>query len=46
MEAWGAESGHIEVTVRDAVAVVTPRWPDRLNALTAGRPCSPAAAPW
>jgi hypothetical protein len=36
MEAWGAESGHIEVTVRDAVAVVTLRRPDRLNALTAG----------
>src|SRR5260370_29724294 len=36
MKAWGAESGHIEVTVRDAVAVVTLRRPDRLNALTAG----------
>src|SRR5258708_982016 len=36
MEAWGAESGHIEVTVRDAVAVVTLGRPDRLNALTAG----------
>jgi enoyl-CoA hydratase len=36
MEAWGAESGHIEVTVRDAVAVVTLRRPDLLNALTAG----------
>jgi enoyl-CoA hydratase/carnithine racemase len=36
MAAWGAESGHIEVTVQDAVAVVTLRRPDRLNALTAG----------
>jgi enoyl-CoA hydratase/carnithine racemase len=35
MAAWGAESGHIEVAVRDAVAVVTLRRPDRLNALTA-----------
>src|SRR5260370_9974202 len=35
-KAWGAESGHIEVTVRDAVAVVTLGRPDRLNALTAG----------
>jgi enoyl-CoA hydratase len=36
MKAWGAESGHIEVTVRDAVAVITLGRPDRLNALTAG----------
>lgn len=35
MAAWGAESGHIEVVVQDAVAVVTLRRPDRLNALTA-----------
>jgi enoyl-CoA hydratase/carnithine racemase len=35
MAAWGAESGFIEVTVREAVAVVTLRRPDRLNALTA-----------
>lgn len=32
---WGAESGHIDVAVRDAVAVVTLRRPDKLNALTA-----------
>lgn len=36
MAAWGAESGHIEVAVPDAVAVVTLQRPDRLNALTAG----------
>jgi enoyl-CoA hydratase/carnithine racemase len=36
MAAWGAESGHVEVTVRNAVAVVTLARPDRLNALTAG----------
>ena len=36
MAAWGAESGHIEVGVQDAVAVVTLRRPERLNALTAG----------
>jgi len=35
MAAWGTESGHIEVTVQDAVAVVTLRRPHRLNALTA-----------
>ena len=35
MAAWGAESGHIDVTVREAVAVVTLRRPERLNALTA-----------
>ena len=35
MAAWGAESGHIEVTVRSAVALVTLRRPERLNALTA-----------
>ncbi len=34
--AWGAESGHIGVTVQDGVAVVTLRRPDKLNALTAG----------
>jgi hypothetical protein len=32
---WGAESGHIGVAVQDAVAVVTLRRPDKLNALTA-----------
>jgi enoyl-CoA hydratase/carnithine racemase len=32
---WGAESGHIDTAVRDAVAVVTLRRPDKLNALTA-----------
>jgi enoyl-CoA hydratase len=32
---WGAESGHISVAVREAVAVVTLRRPDKLNALTA-----------
>ena len=36
MAAWGAGSGYIEVTVLDAVAVITLRRPDRLNALTAG----------
>jgi enoyl-CoA hydratase len=36
MAAWDAESGHIEVAVQNAVAVVTLRRPDRLNALTAG----------
>jgi enoyl-CoA hydratase/carnithine racemase len=35
MAAWGTESGHIDVTVRDDVAVVTLRRPDKLNALTA-----------
>jgi enoyl-CoA hydratase len=35
MAAWGAESGHMEVSVPDAVAVVTLRRPDQLNALTA-----------
>ncbi len=35
MTPWGAESSHIEVAVQDAVAVVTLRRPDRLNALTA-----------
>jgi enoyl-CoA hydratase len=33
--AWGAESGHIDVTVREAVAVITLRRPDKLNALNA-----------
>ena len=32
---WGAESGHIGVAVQEAVAVVTLRRPDKLNALTA-----------
>jgi len=32
---WGAESGHIDTAVQDAVAVVTLRRPDKLNALTA-----------
>src|SRR5579862_9199089 len=32
---WGAESGHIDTAVRDGVAVVTLRRPDKLNALTA-----------
>jgi enoyl-CoA hydratase/carnithine racemase len=36
MAAWSAESGHIEVSVSEAVAVVTLRRPDQLNALTAG----------
>ena len=36
MAAWGAESGHIAVAVQNAVAVVTLRRPDRLNALTTG----------
>ena len=35
MAAWGAGSGHIEVSVSEAVAVVTLRRPDQLNALTA-----------
>ena len=35
MAVWGAESGHIGVAVQDAVAVVTLRRPDKLNALTA-----------
>jgi enoyl-CoA hydratase/carnithine racemase len=34
--AWGAESGHIEVTVQQDVAVVTLHRPEKLNALTAG----------
>jgi enoyl-CoA hydratase/carnithine racemase len=36
MAAWGAESGHIDVTVRQGVAVVTLARPNKLNALTAG----------
>jgi enoyl-CoA hydratase len=36
MATWGAESGHIEVSESEAVAVVTLRRPDQLNALTAG----------
>jgi enoyl-CoA hydratase/carnithine racemase len=34
MAAWGAESGHIEVSVSEAVAVITLRRPDKLNAMT------------
>jgi len=34
MASWDAESGHIEVSVSEAVAVVTLRRPDQLNALT------------
>ena len=36
MADWGAESGYIEVPVFEAVAVVTLRRPDQLNALTVG----------
>jgi len=36
MAAWGAGSGHIDVSVQEAVAVVTLRRPDKLNALTVG----------
>jgi len=36
MAAWGTESGHIDVAVRQAVAVVTLARPEKLNALTAG----------
>jgi enoyl-CoA hydratase/carnithine racemase len=35
MAAWGAESGHIAVSVAEGVAVVTLARPDKLNALTA-----------
>ncbi|BCK72926.1 3-hydroxybutyryl-CoA dehydratase [Streptomyces libani subsp. rufus] len=35
MPAWGAESGHIDVSVQEQVAVVTLRRPEKLNALTA-----------
>jgi enoyl-CoA hydratase/carnithine racemase len=35
MAAWGAESGHIAVSVPEGVAVVTLARPDKLNALTA-----------
>lgn len=35
MAAWGAETGYIEVSVSQDVAVVTLRRPDALNALTA-----------
>ncbi len=35
MAAWDAESGHVDVAVQNAVAVVTLRRPDKLNALTA-----------
>lgn len=34
MAAWDEESGHVEVAVRDGVAVVTLRRPDKLNALS------------
>lgn len=34
MARWGAESGHIVVTVRDDVAVITLDRPEKLNALT------------
>jgi enoyl-CoA hydratase/carnithine racemase len=34
MADWSPESGHIEVSVSEAVAVVTLRRPDQLNALT------------
>jgi enoyl-CoA hydratase/carnithine racemase len=33
--AWGVESGHISVAEQQAVAVVTLRRPEKLNALTA-----------
>jgi enoyl-CoA hydratase/carnithine racemase len=32
MATWGAETGHIEVSVSEAVAVVTLRRPGKLNA--------------
>jgi enoyl-CoA hydratase/carnithine racemase len=35
MADWGTESGHIEVSVSEAVAVVTLRRPDQLNTMTA-----------
>ncbi|WP_055697657.1 enoyl-CoA hydratase/isomerase family protein [Streptomyces silaceus] len=35
MGAWTSRSGHIDVSVRDEVAVITLDRPDRLNALTA-----------
>jgi enoyl-CoA hydratase/carnithine racemase len=34
--AWGEESGHLDVAVRQDVAVVTLQRPEKLNALTAG----------
>jgi enoyl-CoA hydratase/carnithine racemase len=43
MAAWGTESGHVEVAVREDVAVVTLRRPDKLNALT-GAACRELAA--
>ncbi|MGO9083372.1 MAG: enoyl-CoA hydratase/isomerase family protein [Streptosporangiaceae bacterium] len=36
MALWGAGSGYIDVAVQEAVAVVTLRRPEKLNALTAG----------
>ena len=35
MTAWGIESGHVGVAVRQDVAVVTLQRPEKLNALTA-----------
>jgi enoyl-CoA hydratase/carnithine racemase len=35
MTAWGIESGHADLAVRQDVAVVTLQRPEKLNALTA-----------